>query len=48
VEAQATETPQQVNGSAGNAHIAETLTPRARQIYADLKAAIEKNKQEAT
>ncbi len=26
---------------------AETLTPRARQIYEDLKAAIEKNKQEA-
>jgi len=45
VRAQAVATPQDVNDSA-EVHLAETLTPRARQIYADLKAAIEKNKQE--
>jgi FkbM family methyltransferase len=38
---------QEVNDWPGDAHLSETLTPRARQIYADLKTAIEKNKQEA-
>jgi hypothetical protein len=40
------ESQQELGGSFNKLHLRETLTPRARQIYADLKSSIEKNKQE--
>jgi O-antigen chain-terminating methyltransferase len=44
---EAADTQADENVLTGNDHVAATLTPRARQIYADLKAAIEKNQKEA-